>query len=76
MFRKFVAFKFEVSRKKFCKIFSKAILQNPCSKTSLVELVFNKIAGTGSRPATLPKRRFQQEGLLYLQIFNPQNSLT
>ena len=71
MFRKFVAFKLEVPRKKFCKIFSKAILQNRCSKTLLVELVFNKIAGTGSRPATLPKRRFQQEGFVILTNFQP-----
>ena len=46
--------------RKFSEILKRGTLQNPCQKVSVVESVFNKIAGMDSRDAFLLKRSFHQ----------------
>ena len=46
----------------FSEIIKRAILQKACEKNSLVESIFNKIAGIDSGPATLLQRIVQQGG--------------
>ena len=42
----------KISRKKFCEILRRAILQNPCGETFVAESAFNKIAGKDYGPTT------------------------
>ena len=52
--------------KKFPKLI-RAILQSPCCNASAVELVFIKISGKDSTPATFPPRSFSHN---YIKIFS------
>ena len=42
----------KISRKKIREVLRRAILQNPRGKASMVESVFNEIAGIDSGPAS------------------------
>ena len=45
----------KISRRKFSKILKRAILQNTCGKTSVVECVLDKISEKDSRPVNMQK---------------------
>ena len=54
----------KILRRKFSKIFKRAILKNICEKNSMMKSVFNKAAMIDFRPATLLKKSFQKGSFL------------
>ena len=54
----------KISRRKFPDNLKRVTMKNPCAKTSVLESVFNEIAGINSRLASLMKKSLDQKHLL------------